>query len=126
MADALAKGSGLGVVPSTIGRVVVDVDEGEPGTVWDVVGEPHPALPTRRGVHGYFTLDGTGPGKRNHRGFLLGDVRGDIKRGPGSFVRFHGHGAETLAETLARGAAPPVLDADKLPAPSTGGVPCLL
>ena len=86
----------VGVIPSSIDALAVDVDAGSPACVWWNVGTPMVALPTRRGVHGYFDA----PGGFNKRRFALGGARGDLLQGPRCYVMLHGDGLERLADAV--------------------------
>ena len=90
----------LGIIPSSIHKLVCDVDRGEPAGVWKVVGTPVVALPTPRGEHGYYERL-----KRplNRARFDLGFAAGDLIQGPRSYVQLYKDGAERLVEALVSG-----------------------
>lgn len=90
----------LGIVPASIDRLVVDVDSGDANRLWTTTGQPLAALPTRRGVHGYFDAS---PEAFNRRTFDAGYAKGDVIQGPRAYVKLHHDGDVVLAKTLGTG-----------------------
>ena len=101
-----ARGGLIGLIPESIGLVVVDVDQGEPDAVVEFVGEPiarHPSgTPGRE--HLWYVGDGVRGGPWEH-----GDCKGDILAGQSAAILWD---PSTVAGAHVNGHAP--LDVSRL------------
>ena len=78
----------LGIIPASLGGIVVDVDAGTPETVTAATGAPWAVLGTRRGSHLWYDAP-TAPVRRT--AWTMGTTSGDLI-GTG-YVKLHGDGA---------------------------------
>ena len=85
----------LGIIPASVGGIVVDVDAGTPETVTAATGAPWAVLGTRRGSHLWYDAP-TAPVSRT--AWTMGTASGDLI-GTG-YVKLHGDGLEVLAESI--------------------------
>ena len=101
-----ARGGLIGLIPESIGLVVVDVDQGEPDAVVELVGEPiarHPSgTPGRE--HLWYAGEGVRGGPWEH-----GDCKGDILAGQSAAILWD---PSTVAGAHVNGNAP--LDVSRL------------
>ena len=77
------KGGRLGVVASSLGCVVVDIDKGHPSTVINVLGSPLCIVETPRGHHLWYRAPS---GEIGNRTWAVNGAHGDIRGSKGSII----------------------------------------
>ena len=77
------KGGLLGVVASSLGCVVVDIDNGHPSTVINVLGSPLCIVETPRGHHLWYRAPS---GEIGNRTWAVNGAHGDIRGSKGSII----------------------------------------
>ena len=117
----IAKGGLVGVIPASLGAVVIDVDEGGPGGVQSVIQTLKPAEPvttskTQRegGAHIWYRASSRGTGNRK---WALDGASGDIRGSAGFVILWDpAHVADGFARFFEECRAPNLA---KLPKPRT-------
>lgn len=95
----------LGIIPSSLRKLVADQDAGDAARLWEACGVPVLTLPTPRGCHGWYDEIGR---RFNRVPFDLGFASGDLIQGPRAYVRLYEDGAEKLAGAVLSGRAAPI------------------